>query len=150
RRRTEKIRGLPGFDPALTRVAFEVPGYCEQDLLKRIVRYTVRVAAVILCILVLGWLCLAGYLYLNKDSLLTKARTQLKTRLGDRCRVEGLDFSLFSHFPHVTIRLSGVLLRDSLWDQHHKDLLQADEMYVRLSLFRSLFAGKLRVGKVYL
>jgi hypothetical protein len=63
--------------------------------------------------------------------------------------MQGLDISVFRHFPFMTLRLSGVVLRDSLWEHHHKDLLQAGEIDVRLSLVRSLFSGQIRIGKVF-
>ncbi|MBS1662154.1 MAG: hypothetical protein JST68_14010, partial [Bacteroidetes bacterium] len=47
-------------------------------------------------------------------------------------------------------QLSDISLRDSLWEQHHHDLLQAKKMYISCALFRSLFKGKLQLGTIFL
>lgn len=118
--------------------------------LKKAVRYIVRITAGILCLLILIWGALAIYISVKKDSILQKARTAVKDRIGGDVRVGDWDISLLRHFPSITLHLSKVSLRDSLWQQHHHDLLQAENLDISLSLFRSLLAGKLRISNVYL
>ena len=113
-------------------------------------RYTIRTAAGLLGLLLLIWLLLAGYILMNKASLLKKAQTEIKNRLGGDATVGDWDISLFRHFPSVTLHLSQLALRDSGWQQHHHDLIHTDNADISLSLFRSLLARKIRVGKVYL
>jgi hypothetical protein len=98
----------------------------------------------------LAWGALAIYISVKKDSILQKARTEVKNRIGGDLRIGDWDLSLFRHFPSITLHLSKISLRDSLWQQHRHDLLNAEGLDISLSLFRSLLAGKVRIGKVFL
>ncbi len=103
-----------------------------------------------MCLLLLVWVALAVYVNLKKTSLLQKASTEIKDRLGADMQIGQLDISLFRHFPSVTLQLSDVSIRDSCWQQHHHDLLQAKNVFISCSLFRTLIKGKVQLGKVIL
>ncbi|HWB92259.1 MAG TPA: AsmA-like C-terminal region-containing protein [Puia sp.] len=118
--------------------------------MKRILRYTVRIAGAILCLLFLVWLGLAGYVQLHKQSILEKTREAVKTRLQGEARIGTMDISFFRSFPAISIRLSAVSLRDSAWQQHHHDLLNAREVYVSWNVWKSLFDRRIELGKVTL
>jgi len=87
---------------------------------------------------------------IHKPVILQKARVELKNRLGGDASIGDMEVSFFHHFPHITLHLSKVTLRDSLWQEHHHDLLHAEDIYLSLALFRSLFAGKAQLGKVFI
>jgi hypothetical protein len=101
------------------------------------------------CLLVLAWLGLAGYVTARKQTIIQKARTELRTRLGGDATIGDMEINFFHHFPNITLQLSKVTLRDSLWQQHHHDLLDADNIYLHLAIFRSIFSGRARLGTVY-
>jgi hypothetical protein len=97
----------------------------------------------------LFWVLLAVYVEWNKSKLLEKARTEIDTRIGGTLQVGHLDISLFRHFPSVTVAMSDVSLRDSLWGQHHHDLLTASHIFISGSIFKSLFSGKVELTTVF-
>ena len=103
-----------------------------------------------MCLLFLLWVALAIYIEKKKDSLLEKARAEIGARIGGTLRIGHLDISLFRHFPAVTLQLTDVSLKDSAWEGHHHDLLQAGSIYVSCSVFRSLFAGRIELNTVSL
>lgn len=103
-----------------------------------------------MCLLFLLWLALAGYVELKKDTLLQKARTEIKNRIGGTLQIGQLDISLFRHFPSITLRLTDVSLRDSAWQQHHHDLIRAADIYVSASLFRSLLHRKIELSTIFI
>ncbi len=117
--------------------------------LKKFFRYSLWITGGLGCLFILLWLGVAAYIMIRKPVILQKARTELKKRLGGDVRIGDMEVSFFHHFPHITLHLSKVTLRDSLWQEHHHDLLHAEDMYLSLALFRSLFAGKARLGKVF-
>jgi hypothetical protein len=86
----------------------------------------------------------------KKVTILQKASTEIKERFGADLTIGELDISLLRHFPSLTLQLSDVSLRDSLWQHHHHDLLQAKNVYISCSLFRSLANGNIQLGKVFL
>jgi hypothetical protein len=119
-------------------------------MLKKILRYTLRIAGALLCLLFLAWLVLAGYVQLHKRSILDKVEQEVKTHLQGDARIGALDISFFRDFPSITVRLSEVTLRDSAWDRHHHDLLKAQDVYVSCNLFRSLVTRSVQLGKIAL
>lgn len=100
-------------------------------------------------LLFLFWLLLAVYVERNKARLIEKARTDINTRIGGTLRAGSIDISLFRHFPSVSVAMSDVSLRDSLWGQHHHDLLTASHLFVSGSIFKSLFSGKVELTTVF-
>jgi hypothetical protein len=103
-----------------------------------------------LCLLFLLWAALAIYVDRNKDDLLKKAQAEINSRISGTLHVGQVDISLFRHFPSITLRLTDVTLRDSAWSQHHHDLLQAGDVYVSASLFRSLLKRRVELSTVFL
>ena len=103
-----------------------------------------------MCLLFLLWVALAIYVDRNKDDLLNKAQTQINSRISGTLKIGHVDLSLFRHFPSITLRLTDVTLRDSAWSQHHHDLLQAGDVYVSASLFRSLVKRRVELSTVFL
>ena len=103
-----------------------------------------------MCLLFLFWVLLAVYVEWKKDSLLEKARTAINTRIGGTLQIGHLDISLFRHFPAVTLSMTDVSLRDSAWQRHRHDLLQAERVYVSFSPFRSLLHGRIELGAVFI
>jgi hypothetical protein len=117
--------------------------------LRKFFRYSLWIAGSLGCLFILLWIGVAAYVTIQKPLILRKARTELKGRLGGDAGIGDMDVSFFRHFPNISVHLSKVTLRDSLWQEHKHDLLHAENMYLSLSLFRSVFAGKPRLGKVF-
>jgi hypothetical protein len=105
---------------------------------------------VVVCLLFLSWVLLAVYVEWKKDSLLEKARIEINARIGGTLQIGHLDMSLFRHFPAVTLSMTDVSLRDSAWQRHRHDLLQAGRVYVSFSPFRSLLHGRVELGSVFI
>ena len=103
-----------------------------------------------MCLLFLSWVLLAVYVEWKKDILLEKARTEINARIGGTLQIGHLDISLFRHFPAVTLSMTDVSLRDSAWQRHRHDLLQAGRVYISFSPFRSLFHGRVELGSVFI
>lgn len=102
-------------------------------------------------LLLLAWLVLVGIVSFNKPALLSRINTEFKQRTGGEVSIDNMDLSFFRRFPHITLRLSKVTLHDSLWQQHHHDLLKVENLDLRFSFLGSLFAGgKPRVDKIFL
>lgn len=109
-----------------------------------------RITAIFLGLLILAWALLVGTILLKKQDLLEKVSTEIKKRTGGDGSIKDIDISFFSHFPHVSLHLSKVVLHDSLWHIHHHDLLKAESADLRIALLSSLFAGSPRVDKIFL
>ncbi|MHA4809279.1 hypothetical protein ACX0G9_14300 [Flavitalea flava] len=117
--------------------------------MNKTLRYTLRIAGGILSLLILVWILIGGYVLFNKASILQKARSELNKRVNGEALIGDIDISLFRHFPEISLHFTKVALHDSLWPQHHHDMLNAEHVFVRLSFF-SLFTGHPRVNKVFI
>lgn len=106
-----------------------------------------RVLIWIITLFISLWLLVWGYVILNKKDLISQVNAELTSKVKGEIKINDLEPSLLSTFPNVSIRLSGVTVRDSLWPQHHHDLLKAERMFIRLTLF-SLFSGSPEISKV--
>jgi hypothetical protein len=101
----------------------------------------------ITAIFILLWLLVWGYVIANKKSLIEKVNAELTSRVKGEINIGNIEPGLLSTFPNVSIHLSQVIVRDSLWKYHHHDLLNARNIYIRLGLF-SLFTGSPEISKV--
>ena len=104
----------------------------------RWLRISLRIAAGIIILLLLFWMILAWYIHSNKKQLLTRITTQLSEQTGGELIIRDMKPVLWKSFPSVSIALTGVALRDSLWRQHHRSLLEAKTIYVRLNPLKLL------------
>ncbi|MBS1604878.1 MAG: AsmA family protein, partial [Bacteroidetes bacterium] len=118
--------------------------------MKKFLRYALRIAGALVCLLLLVWAGLAAYVHFNKARILQKASVEIKAHFGADIAIGQLDVSRFRHFPSLSIQLSDVTLRDSLWRRHHHDLMNVRTVYADCSLLNSLFSGKVRIGRVFL
>jgi len=62
-------------------------------------------------------------------------------------KIGNLDPSFFQTFPFLSLRLTNISLRDSLWDQHHHDFLKAEKFFIRVNPF-SLFSATPKINKI--
>ena len=115
--------------------------------LKKTLRVTLRIFGWIVGVFLAAWLVIWVYVIFNKKSLVNSVVTEINSKVKGEVKIRDLEPSLLSTFPNVSLRLSDVLVRDSMWNIHHHDLLKAGSVIVRLKLF-SLFAGSPEISKV--
>lgn len=115
--------------------------------MKLIIKRLFKISAWLIGIFLLIWMLVWGYVLANKKSLISKVSTELNNRIKGEIIIRDFEPSLISTFPHVALRLSGFAIRDSMWKEHHHDLLKAENSFVRLGLF-SLFTGSPEIKKV--
>lgn len=115
--------------------------------MKKFLRHTIRVLACIIALSLLLWAILLAYMLFNKAAIITKVKAQINKQIKGEVVIEELKADFIRTFPFVSVRLTNVSIRDSLWNQHHHDFLKAEKIYVRLKLL-SLFSGKPGAGKL--
>lgn len=120
------------------------------------VKIILKIAGIALSILLVLWLGIAAYVTTNKKALLESVTAQLNRDITGELKIENMEPDLIRGFPGISVSLKNILLRDSLYQQHHHDLLVAKEATISLNIF-SLLSGspdikKLTItnGKIYL
>jgi hypothetical protein len=111
------------------------------------IRRTLRIFAWLLAILLGIWLLVWIYVFFNKKMIISQVTTMINNKVKGEVKIGDLEPSLISTFPYVSIHLSKVSVRDSLWNQHKHDFVNANDIYIRLAVL-SLFTGSPEVRKV--
>lgn len=99
-----------------------------------------------MALLFLLFVGLTVYVNAHKKELIAQATETIHTKLSGDVTIGDLNVSLFRHFPSLSIRLINVSVTDSLYIKHHHKLLEAENLFVRLST-PSLLMGKVLVNK---
>jgi hypothetical protein len=115
--------------------------------LKKIFSYFLRALSVLAAIFVLIWVFFFAYLTLNKNRIIAKVKTQLNQQIKGNISIGDLKPDFLHAFPYPAIKITNVIIRDSLWYQHHHDFITAPVIYVRLKPL-NLFDQKPAIGKI--
>jgi hypothetical protein len=107
----------------------------------------VRGILALIAVLIVLWIGISLYLFYNKNGLIEKVKSQINQQIKGNVEITDLSAAFFSTFPLLSIQLSGVSIRDSLWHQHKNDFINAESIYIQISL-PSLLTGQIKPGKV--
>lgn len=99
-----------------------------------------KVAGIFLAIVIIGWMAVAAYVHTHKKELLASITTQLNDDLRGTLTIEKMEPALIRGFPGISVTLTKIMLRDSLWNQHKHDVLNAEEAFVSVDAF-SILSG---------
>lgn len=109
---------------------------------KRRLRRWLRGIAVFLSTVVLFFLgaygLLAWYVHSHKEELLARINSEVSNNIDGTLHIGDMKASLWGDFPHASVVVHDVYLRDSLWARHRHDLFRADEIFIRLNPLRLL------------
>jgi len=115
-----------------------------------------KTAGVLACLTILLWMGAVAYVHANKKEVLEKITAQLNENINGTLTIERMEPVLLRGFPGVSVALKNVVLRDSLWQVHKHDLLQASDVYLAVDVL-SLLKGAPRIkdisvegGRVYI
>ncbi len=61
---------------------------------------------------------------------------ELNKNINGNVSIQEVNVNLFTHFPSVGVSLKNILITDSQYNKHHKALLKAEKLNVRVSAFR--------------
>lgn len=125
--------------------------------MRKWLRITIIVFSGLIGLLLLLWLALAFYIHTHKAYLLKQISDQLNDRLhGGELTIGELEPALVQSFPDVSVSLKDVSVKDSLWAQHHHELVKVSRLFVQvntLALLKNQLDIKqisLKKGTIYL
>ena len=119
----------------------------ENNKLKSYSYNVLRIAGWAIIFLLFTWVLLSTYFYFNKGSLIAKISAQINKQVKGKVEIKDMQTDFIHTFPFLSVKLSGVSIKDSLWSRHRHEFLKAENIYVRLRLL-SLFSGKPQIGKL--
>jgi hypothetical protein len=120
------------------------------------VKYTVRT----LIAVVVAWILFLGiaffYIETNKQKLINAVKDDIAKKISGELDFSDLTVDFFQNFPNVAVDLANVIVHDSLFSFHKKELLHVQHVYAGFGIF-SLFSRaktlkyvKLSNGSIYL
>lgn len=113
----------------------------------RLLRIAARILGALVLLVVLAWVALTWYISSHKKELLHTITEQLSERTGGNLAIRDMQPSFWKSFPNVSVRLTDVTLRDSMYRQHGHSLLDAKDLFVKLNSL-SLLGGRTEIKKI--
>jgi len=114
------------------------------------IKISLRILAVLLAIVLLAFI--GGWIYLkqHKKEVISFIESEAKKSLnGGTVHIKDISIGFRHTFPRIAFTIDSLTLRDSLWYQHHHNLLYASRIYATLDFFK-LIVGKINIGRVQL
>lgn len=112
-------------------------------IIKKVGRFfLITIALVLLISIGLGF-----YVKANKAEILTQISTQISENINGTVEIGDLNYKFFAGFPNATLSLKNVVIKDSLWATHKHTLLNAEEIELRLNVFK-LFKSEKQIQEV--
>lgn len=105
-------------------------------MLTKLIRYTLRVLAVLLSILFLLYIIVFIYVSVNKKSIIKEVTDEIGKKINGNVSIGDVELSFFRTFPKVSVLLHNVLVTDTMFAQHHHPFFKADEVYAQLSVIK--------------
>lgn len=115
--------------------------------MRRYLNISLKIIGGLLGIVLLIWLGISLYVKANHEVLLKNITEQLNDNISGKLSIESMEPELIRGFPGISVSLKNVLLRDSLWENHKHNLLEANKVYVAVDAL-SLLTGPPRIKKI--
>ncbi len=107
-----------------------------------------KILAVVVGLILVTLVAISAYVTFNKKKILVAIVKELNKNLhGGSLTVANMEPALLSGFPGVSVSLQNLVLRDSLWQTHHRTLLEAKDFNVTVNPF-ALLTGIIRIDKI--
>ncbi len=115
--------------------------------MKKLVKYGLRVLVSAILLILIIWIGIWAYVRFNKPALIRQISQRITEKTNGESTIGDLSANLLQTFPFISIELSDVVVKDSLWNVHNKTFFTAKRVYLRLSPF-GLFNKNRGIGKV--
>ena len=125
-------------------------------ILKKFMRYSLKILAIVIIIFALLYLALYIYISANKKTIISQVTGQMSEKLNGDVKINNADISIFKSFPKIAVYTQNVLITDTMFKYHKHPFLQVKELFVNLNLFRlmrkqSALSGiRIKDGSIYI
>lgn len=110
-------------------------------------RTVLRITGGIFLLFILLYVTANVIIAFKKDTISQMAIEAINKQIKGTVTINDLSPNYFRTFPNISVRFSGVSIKDSLFQTHQRGFLDAEKIFVQLQLL-SLVTGKPRIGKV--
>ena len=85
----------------------------------------------------------------NREIIRDLAVAQIEKQIKGEVVIGSIRSSFWNTFPSISVCLTDISIRDSLWNEHHHNFLKAENIYVSFHLM-SLLKGKPKIQRVFI
>ncbi len=115
--------------------------------MNRWISLSIKIFVGFIILILITWISGSVYISSNKDKILKTILTQANDQIQGSLTVQSMEPSLLRGFPGVSLTLNNVVVRDSLWQNHKNDLINAKKIHISLNVF-SLLTGKTNIQRI--
>ncbi len=115
--------------------------------MNKTLRYILRGIGIATAALIIFWLAILWYVSSHKADIISQVTEELSFQTNGKVDIGDLDPAFFQTFPFLSLRLTNISIRDSLWHVHKNDFLKAEKFFIRVNPF-SLLASKPTINKI--
>lgn len=90
---------------------------------------------------------LVVYFNNNKAKIINLVNTKINDNITGTIHIGDIKYKILKGFPNVTLALSQVELKDSLWAKHKRTLIKAEQIELRIDLLH-LLTNEIRIDKI--
>ena len=101
----------------------------------------------IVAFLVIASAVLSVYFKNNKEEIVTQINAKINENITGTIVIGDINYKFFKGFPNMTLALSQVELKDSLWALHKRTLLKAEQIEVRVNVL-GLLSNEINIDKI--
>ena len=102
--------------------------------MKKYLQYTVKGLAVLAGVLFFVYTAAYIYVAVNKKDILLQIKQEVTDQLNGDVEIGDISLGFFSTFPHVSVLLENVLIKDTLFRQHHHPFFRSEKVYINLNI----------------
>src|SRR5580692_9644583 len=116
--------------------------------MKRVIKISLRVLAILIILLLLALIGVSFYVKQHERQFISFLESETEKELnGATLHIGDISLGLKSSFPLVALTIDSIYLRDSLWSRHHHDLVAAKRIYATID-FWQLFHGRIDIRRL--
>lgn len=102
--------------------------------MKKYLQYAVKGIAILVGTLLFVYVAAYTYMAFNKNKIIQQVREQAADKLNGDFQIGDISLGFLSTFPHISVLLENVSVKDSLFARHHHPFFEGKKIYLSLSI----------------
>lgn len=99
-------------------------------------KYTIRSVAILIGIFLVLYIVAYIYVSVNKKAIIVQVTEQISEKLDGTVTIGNVDLSFVRTFPQISVLLTKVAIKDTMYSTHKHAFFTADKLYARISVFQ--------------
>ena len=104
--------------------------------MNKYLKYAIRGLVIIISLFLVMYIIAYAYVSINKKSIVTQVTKQISEKLNGSVSIGNIDLSFLRTFPQISVLLTKVSIKDSMFNTHKHAFFTADKLYARISVFQ--------------